>query len=545
MKRAFACGLIVLLLAALVQAQDVLKAASLSGTVIKEPGDQPLKKVLLHLIAEDQNEGGNYTADTDPEGHFVFDGVQPGRYRLLLEKTGFHTVNVRGHETDGPVLTVQRGQQITGLLYQMLQSAVITGRVVDEDGDPMPYFGVTLLKKKRGKASQFEMAGEERTNDLGEYRFSGLFPGRYFVAVVPPPDIRNFAHFKETPESADRRDMAYLTTYYPGTNDGTQASPIDLRAGDELPVNFTMIPSHSYRIRGLVTGIPANQNPMVQLMSLGVIQTMNGADVAADGQFEIRGVAPGSYFINVFAGSEGQTLSARQSVSVVAADVEGVKLVPIRPFTMSGQVRFEGQPPRDLTRCSAYVRSGDDADDGGIATLLPGGSSGAQVDRFGKFTWSEMNPGSYVAQFSGDGNPDTFLKSVTVNGINADTGFTVGGPAAIQLVVSSRGGRLEGVVLDGDKPAASATVVAVPEEKYRKLHERFGAASTDQYGRFTIRGLAPGSYVVFAWQDLGEGLYYDADFLKSQESHGTAIKVEEGSRQKMQLKLAPIPDEWQ
>jgi len=60
-----------------------------------------------------------------------------------------------------------------------------------------------------------------------------------------------------------------------------------------------------------------------------------------------------------------------------------------------------------------------------------------------------------------------------------------------------------------------------------------------------IHGLAPGSYTVFAWQDLEDGAYYDAEFLKSQESNGTALKVEEGSRQKIELKPAPVSEDWQ
>src|SRR5207245_3895364 len=81
--------------------------------------------------------------------------------------------------------------------------------------------------------------------------------------------------------------------------------------------------------------------------------------------------------------------------------------------------------------------------------------------------------------------------------------------------------------LNNDHPVANATVVAVPEEKYRKLPDRFGTVSTDQHGRFTIRGLAPGSYTLYAWQDLEDGVYRDPDFLKSQEANGTAVKVED------------------
>ena len=87
--------------------------------------------------------------------------------------------------------------------------------------------------------------------------------------------------------------------------------------------------------------------------------------------------------------------------------------------------------------------------------------------------------------------------------------------------------------------------MCIPEEKYRKLHDRFGVGSADQEGHFAIHGLAPGNYTVFAWLDLDEGLYYDAAFLRSQEANGTALKVEEGLRQKVELKLSAIPDDWQ
>jgi hypothetical protein len=109
---------------------------------------------------------------------------------------------------------------------------------------------------------------------------------------------------------------------------------------------------------------------------------------------------------------------------------------------------------------------------------------------------------------------------------------------------------VEGVVVEKEKdvdnehPVANATVVAVPEEKYRKLPDRFGIGSTDQRGYFTIRGMAPGSYTLYAWQDLEDGIWRDADFLKSQEANGAAVKIDEGSHQQVGLKLGPVAEEW-
>src|SRR5882724_7962897 len=278
MKRRLVLAFCVLSLLTRIQAQDAVSptnAATLAGTVVKEPGSQPLKKVLLHLVAEDQKQGGNYTADTDSEGHFRIEKVQPARYRLLLEKTGFHQINLRGHQSEGSILSVQPGQEVNDLLFQMLPAAVITGKVVDEDGDPMPGYGVSLLRKRPGKSREPEVINNERTNDLGEYRFGGLFPGQYLVAVIPLPDSRNFEHLAKEPESTSSKpDLNYLVTYYPSTTDGAQAAVISLRAGDEMPVNFTMVPGRTYRVRGIVTGVPSNQKPLVQIMSKGVNNSM-------------------------------------------------------------------------------------------------------------------------------------------------------------------------------------------------------------------------------------------------------------------------------
>jgi len=57
--------------------------SSIEGTVVKDPGDQPLKKAIVEVIPEEEG-GANYTAVSDLEGHFIISNVQPGRYRIAL-----------------------------------------------------------------------------------------------------------------------------------------------------------------------------------------------------------------------------------------------------------------------------------------------------------------------------------------------------------------------------------------------------------------------------------------------------------------------------
>jgi hypothetical protein len=553
-RYAFACLLLsAWLLASAQEPAPAAKATSIAGTVVQEPGSLPLKKVLVQVVAEDQKQGGNYTASTDADGRFQIESVVPGRYRLFLERTGFVGVNGRGLKSDVNVVTVQAGQSLEDLLFRMLPTAIISGRITDEDGDPMSEVRVVVQKKKPGKATR-ETAGTAATNDLGEYRLAGLFPGQYWIVAMPPPDFRDYERQQEKSPQGDnqgnaRPDNRYVTTYYPDTYDAMQASSVKLKAGDEMPVNFTLVPAITYRVRGIVTGTVAGQKAVVELVSKGG-DSIHANEAGPDGQFELRGVAPGAYVLGASVGTETQSLTARQDVSVVAADVEGVKLAPLPSFTLSGHLRIEGKPSGDLTQYTVNLYRADLPDDPGFFMAQDHFGTNAPVDRLGNVEWKNVNPGTYIVQLYGGNGQSSFLKSATLGGRDIATGFTASGPATLDVVVSTMGGTIEGVVVekekdaDNDHPVPNATVVAVPDEKYRKLSDRFGIGASDQHGRFTIRGVAPGSYTLYAWQDLEEGVWRDADFLKSQEANGTAVKVEEGSDQQVELKLSPVREEW-
>jgi hypothetical protein len=76
--------------------------------------------------------------------------------------------------------------------------------------------------------------------------------------------------------------------------------------------------------------------------------------------------------------------------------------------------------------------------------------------------------------------------------------------------------------VDDVHPVSNATVVAVPEEKYRNLPDHFGLGETDQHGHFTIRGSPREVTRSMHGKDVEENVYRDPDFLKSagSEWHG-------------------------
>src|SRR5260221_125817 len=241
-----------LLFASAQESEHVAHVSSIAGTVVKEPGSQPLKKALVQVIAENQKVGGNYTASTDADGRFHIENVVPGRYRVFIEKTGFVGVNGRGLKSDVNVLTVQAGQSGEDLLFRMVPTAVISGRITDEDGDPMSGVRVVAQKKKPGKSAR-ESVGTEATNDLGEYRLAGLFPGQYWILAMPPPDLRDYEMNEKSlagepqpgelpPDTRDRN------TYYPGTYDAMQPSAATLKAGGGMPANFSLVAAPPYSL---------------------------------------------------------------------------------------------------------------------------------------------------------------------------------------------------------------------------------------------------------------------------------------------------------
>ena len=534
--------------------------ASLSGLVTKDPGSEPVKKAIIELIAESQSDGGNYTALTGPDGGFRIENVAPGRYHMFVERSGFQEIDKHRHRTEGRVLTLVAGQEMKDLVIHLQASVVLVGRVTDEDGDAMPESQVAVLRQTfvAGR-SHWEQVGAERTNDLGEYRIAGLAAGSYFVAVTPPPDFRSLIEasgIASAPAARARAaapdkpaPAAYQTTYYPGTRDRGQAAAIQLHAGDEFPVNFSLTPSPTLIIRGSIVNLPPGSSAAIMLQSNDFSMVLNGGEMHKDGTVEIRDVSPGAYTLLATVDNAATPMTARQALQVTSANVEGLRLAPQTGGSIRGRLRMEsnGNARVDPTQLFLQLRSFD-GDDDSLASFSfeDGFSTLAHVNADGSFEWKNVPAGHYSIQLSdASAMPDWFLKSVTAGRDAVDSGFSVsGGTTSVDLVASANGAVTEGIATNQkDEPVADAVVAAVPEARFRSHPERYRKAVTDQSGHFILRGLPPGDYTLFAWESVDGDAYYNPEFLKNYEGQGKALSLTEGERKSLQLKAIPAAED--
>ena len=528
--------LIATTLAAQASAPKERAKCALGGQVIQEPGGRPIRKATLELTPDDQADGTSYTAVTDAEGHFKIDNIEPGRYSLSVQHSGFS--GARKHRR-GRSLTLDPGQELNNLVFRLQPTAVITGKIVDNDGDPVP--GVDVSVASYPSSHRRSIHGR-KTNDLGEYRISNLESGRYLITAN-----LEMQFFQSNRVEGEKRPIPYMT-YYPGTTDEAQAVPVELHPGDELLANFALTYGPTFRIRGTVSGIPTSESPSLYVMlgskDVGWPIGASDAEVKKDGSFELHNVLPGSYFVWLIKNTNTpEVMLAAQTIEVKDSDLENMRLTPVSTSEVRGQLRIENGQKVDWAGASLLLQSSDDPSD------LRGEFQGqretttAQVKQDGSFDMKTVPAGNYrVRVFSGlAALRDCFVESINAGGKDvADSGFAVGGGTwSLDVVLSSKGAHVEGVVVDDkNQPVPDTEVVVIPEATRQKRRDLHQEATTDQHGHFNLRGFSPGEYTVMALEDL-EDDYRDPEFLKSHQGIGQDIHLDEGEHKSISLRLAP------
>jgi hypothetical protein len=528
---------------------------TIQGQIVQQAGGAPIRKANIRFFSigvHGEAEDVEYSAVTDVEGRFKIDEVKPGTYRVAYDHAGFVDAEKR-HHGDGMLLSLEPGREVPDLLFHMVPTAAIVGKVLDSDGDPVAEVGVSAIPYPRNVHGT-EGAGAV-TNELGEFRIGGLPPKRYLLVAQP---VFELARAIQSAKKVEKGAPIYGATYYPSAIEENQAIPLALRAGDEMHANIALVLVHSFRVRGEVTNLPAGTSEaslILRPLDDNFIAAIEPWLADKDGHFEIRQVLPGSYRVLLILSGGGTTRTVRGDpiIQVTNGDIDGLRIVPLANGDIRGQFRVDNGKRVDWSQVSVGLDSGQ---------RQPQGSMTDSGDSFESIYWDELSPhaevksnGSFEVKevpadtyrlqvASSDALRDYFVKAVNLDGRDVSgSGFTgTGTGQVLDIVVSPNGATIEGVVLDdNDRPASYIKVVAIPDPKRRERHDLYQEATTDLRGHFSLRGLNPGEYRIMAL-DEDIDVITDPAFVSSHESMGDTIKVEEGERKSIVLKLAPPVD---
>jgi hypothetical protein len=516
--------------------------------------------------------GGLRRVVADSQGQFVFRDLPAGMYNIGSAAAGY----VNGVYGQNRIITVQRTLDLTRTLeitetdrvvqasVQMFRRGGISGRVVDEAGEPMVGVSVSVLARMTdwgGPVTQ--LLHNALTDDRGMYHID-VVPGDYLTGVlaatttVPAAVVDGFVqaqaeggaalqtYLSQTlslsgvlprgygtrvgqllvsqfgtrnapvvpPMPADGSAWFYPTTYHPSTSSSTAASVINVAPGEEKSgIDIVIRPVPARRISGRIAG-PAgpaggmglqliSSDPTVQRTSPATLIDVPRAVADNSGGFVFVGVVPGTYTLYAIkraSPGDQTTLWAAREISVGDSDVKDVEVLLQPGARISGRVVFEGATPPPPNAFRSVAI---------LARGVPGSTAAltslpaGAMDAAGGFTTLPLVPGPY--QMSVTVMPSGWsMKSIVAGGQNAaDKTFQLSPSGITDMVVTLTDKRstLTGLVRTADgDPATAATVAVFPTD--RSLWRLPGMASR------RVQTAGPQRDGRYSFYGLPDGEYY-------------------------------------
>jgi hypothetical protein len=526
--------------------------SSISGVVVSDDTDpKPIRRVTV-TVTTDSSPSGGRVAITDDSGRFVVPGLPAGRYLVTANKPAYLTTAYGatrqarpGPPPTGTAIVLADGQ-IMDVRMRLARGAVVTGTVRDEAGKPVREADVTLFYYRRslqtGERTLTAMRTDAvpTTNAQGVYRIYGVPPGDYLVSVtvgsqmlvvlnnsvfsgavdleVPPEDdfVKALAPGKPELVPTPRRRVGFARSYFPGALNAAAATTITLAAGQEragIDVSLQRVPNS--RVEGTLTsvdGTPARSS-QVRLFA-NVDEASPGASVGStgtDGRFSIVGVAPGAY--TLVAIGPTQTWATAEVTTNGDDQMLALQLQP--PLTVSGRITIDGAAPSVAPRARLQLMP--------LRTPLRAtGTLALPVSPTGTFS-AMLPPGRYrlVATWpAGGGQPEHAVVSARVGShdvVDQDIEVTES-VTDMDVAFSSRVSQLSGMMSDATgQPAPEYFIIVFPKDEamWNWHARRIQQTRPTHDGRFVIRGLPAGDYLLSAVTDVDQAEWFDAAFLKS------------------------------
>ena len=417
------------------------------------------------------------TARTEAGGNFTLRDLPPGIYQLAVQHPRYPQM-----PGQAPVSVEVKAGETARVAIPLTPGALISGRVLDEDGDPLSGCWPQLLAARQG--DPVGLAGTEHSDSTGAYSLWGIAPGRYRLRIACNSPILESHPLRPVTDPPPPPTLAYPPAYYPGVTNSGEAQLIEVAAGQERTgVDFQMKPARVFTVAGIVRPgdfdrsklnlmlVPRNQ----PWRETGSVQ---GAGIdPAKGTFTFQNVFPGSYtLIGVVRDDSGPRHGLRQEIEVPGTGP--LELEPRPGSDVTGKVEVEGEFKSPLNSISLQL----------LETEPVGmGASPSRVAEDGSFTIPGLLPGLYRVQAFG---PGLFVKSVSWAGTELQDGVinaSAGGSGPLTVLLSSKTATIKAT----GPPNRPVEAIAV-SQPYSASY----GGQTDPQGNISLMGLPPGSYRV-------------------------------------------------
>lgn len=486
---------------------------SISGRVVDQSGEA-LPEVMVAL----RGSSGIQWVKTSKDGSFTFSRLKPAIYDVFAEAPGLLSSGSRSPARPGDSLNLT-----------MVPGGVITGRVTDQNGDPVIEVDVTTVLVKQGDGAVppfFAYGLHAATDDRGIYRIYGLSSGRYLVAV-------NAGYTTQGRLDPFTNDPP---TYYP-SNDRASANEVEVQPGQEvtgIDIRFRSIVGHS--IAGVVEGLPKEEVDRRNSVRVNLLQFPEKSPLrmafsmirSIPTEFSLSGVPDGDYELFAEATSDRDSYASEPSrITIRGSDVTGVRLKVMPLPSISGSISVD--QPLEKARSCPNLRASV-PEEVSIRSALAAGFSQSDVSSNREFRLMSLKPGK-VRLYADLPGEHWYIRSISRRSLDLKFGDRITG---VVVTIAQDGAQLSGK-LEGEGKK-QAFLVPAEAEAVDEIHKYVHGVSAGE-GTFLLKNIAPGEYFFYTSPAVDSAEHPVRDFLSDEKSRARLRELATQFGKK--VKLAP------